>query len=240
MRSSSPIAVKAPVRHRMNWLLSFSKARTLLLLTCVALHGIRGRIAKWVVWRPTKAGNRAPERKRKSGHRRQSMRAVAKLLISMLCVTYPAVPVSAEPEPFPAGAKKLLPSVPESFKSYTPYAVNDTPDLLGHNFLFLAPDLSARASVFKSSPDQDGFSVRFRIDRAEFVVSFDRGASEDPGFLVESATLREPAVLGGETLFISSSGGFYSVVRANEDFEVRRKHVIRDGTLDESGSHSIR
>lgn len=161
------------------------------------------------------------------------MSAIWKLLVLILYVAYPAVLFSAEIEPFPSGARKLLPTVPASFKTYTPYAINYTPERLSSNFLFLAPELSARAGVFKSSPEQDGFSVKFQIDRAEFVVSFDGGASEDPGFLVESSKMRESAVLGGETLYISSSGRFYSVTRSNEDFEVRRKYVVRNGVLEE-------
>lgn len=161
------------------------------------------------------------------------MSASWKLLVSILCIVYSSVVFSAEIESFPSGAEKLLPTVPTSFKTYTPYAINYSPEWLGSNFLFLAPELSGHANVFKSSPEQDGFSVKFQLDRTEFVVSFDGGASEDPGFLVESLKLRESAVLGGETLYISSSGHFYSVARSNEDFEVKRKYVVRNGELEE-------
>jgi hypothetical protein len=137
-------------------------------------------------------------------------------------------------ERVPDDAKKDLPAAPESFRNYVPYAVDYAKGYGAGSFLFLAPGLAAKATMFKQDPDAAGYSVAFHLNGAGYVISYDAGPSEDPGFTISSEQLKEPVVLSGEILFVSGSGGFYVSDRSDQNYTVKLKYMLVKGTLQET------
>lgn len=125
--------------------------------------------------------------------------------------------------------ERLLAERPESFKDYVPYTLSRRTG----NTLFLAPDLSAKATPVESETKGVYSEVRFEVDGSTFRISFDPGPSEDPSFVIESERLENRALINGTILYVSSSGAFYSVGRINELFETRRKFTLRQMQLEE-------
>jgi hypothetical protein len=115
--------------------------------------------------------------------------------------------------------------VPDSFKDYVSYR-------LEWNTLLLAPELARKAEItYAPSSTEVVTSVSFPLAGSTVTVSFDPGPSDDPAFVINFGDSEE--YLGGEKLYISSSGLLYLVRKSNELFEKRLKLSLSDGTLEE-------
>lgn len=136
----------------------------------------------------------------------------ARVLIAAL-ILFPVIALGAE-------------DIPDSFQGYVPYA-------LGPSSLFLAPELAEAAEMLEGEDPQNGntAAVVFPLGSDSVSISFDPGPSEDPTFVIEHAGRLDE--LGGEQLFVSSTGNVYLVRRSNELFEKRLKYRISDGRLEE-------
>lgn len=116
--------------------------------------------------------------------------------------------------------------VPDSFKNYIPYK-------LGSNLLYLHPELSEKAKIVNESSGKDSLITSIVLPFASDSLSifYSSGPSDDPTFIIKYKDMVE--YVGGEKLYISSSGFFYLVKRSNEYFKKNLKYQISDGKFKE-------
>lgn len=115
----------------------------------------------------------------------------------------------------------------DSFKDYVSYKI-------GANLLFLDPVLAKKASVIKESPSNENeYSlVSFPVAGKDAMsVKFDPGPSDDPTFVISFKGKTES--LGGEKLYISSSGFLYLQREKNEHFVKKMKYSFSNGEFKE-------
>jgi hypothetical protein len=113
---------------------------------------------------------------------------------------------------------------PDSFKNYISYES-------GFNILYLDPLLANKSKIEKDSTDENAPVIIFPFKNGIMSVAFDPGLSEDPAFIVKYKKMKKD--LGGETLYVSSSGFLYLVRHSNEYFQKRLKYIISDGIFKE-------
>jgi hypothetical protein len=117
-------------------------------------------------------------------------------------------------------------NIPDSFKNYISYEIGD-------NSVFLHPALAKKAKIVKESEKDknDISSVTFPFASDSLSISFDPGPSGDPTFVITFKGKEE--YLGGEKLYVSSSGSLYLVRKSNEYFEKKLKFRFSGGKLKE-------
>lgn len=155
------------------------------------------------------------------------------LVTIVLILSFPFLALSDQIQRVPDAIKHKVPTPPPSFQGYVPYAIAYEPGFGRGNILFLSPELSASAELFRTTPKQKNYDVRFSIGRTLFTIKYDDGPSSDPGFLISSAALGKATILRGKILYVSTPGSFYVTARTNEDYMVNRKYVIQNKALSE-------
>jgi hypothetical protein len=112
----------------------------------------------------------------------------------------------------------------DSFKDYISYK-------LGSNLLLIDPEIARKAKITYESGSKEISNVSLQLGTQKVSISFSSGPSEDPTFIISLGNKEEQ--LGGDKLYVSSSGFLYLVKRSNEHFEKHLKYALIDGNLKE-------
>lgn len=120
--------------------------------------------------------------------------------------------------------------LPESFSAYRLIKFPERGEL------YVSPDLATRKELFDIR--HEGLNiVVFKAESYKYGVTFDMGASEDPGFTIyvsKDKKWKDIGYTSGYNLYIGATGSVYSEGQSNNNFNVRRKYRLQNGKLNET------
>lgn len=128
-------------------------------------------------------------------------------------------------------ANVVIPSAPESFRSYIPVKLEN--DQWSYGFVFLSPALQKMAEVNKGPEESGNAVMKVMINNKSISIQFDAGMSDDPAFVIQIKGTENIHYLGGTEVFISENGSFYTSTRMNQDYQKRQKYILSDTGLHE-------
>lgn len=118
-------------------------------------------------------------------------------------------------------------NLPSSFKEYMPYILGNE-----NNFgtLYLAPELSEQ--ILKNNAQQKTYSsLSINSKNTSITIRFDPGMSDDPTFIIQANNAKEISYIGGDVIYMSTSGHLYSKNAANDYFERTAKYLINKNNI---------
>ena len=120
-------------------------------------------------------------------------------------------------------------NLPSSFKKYVPYILGDETDF---GTLYLSPELSKK--ILKNKPQQKTYpQLSINSKNNKITIRFDPGMSDDPTFIIKVNNAKEISYIGGDVIYMSTSGYLYSKNASNDYFERTTKYLIGKNNIEE-------
>ena len=128
-------------------------------------------------------------------------------------------------------SSEIINPVPESFKQYRLFSMGD------HGELYAAPSISFNETN-TGFPSSYIRTLSFEYQKVMYSISFSLGASEDPHFVFSffdniENRWKEISVINGSRIYLGFNGQIYSEGSINNYFNVRRKFLLKNKTIEE-------